>query len=66
MVRRYHYIGDMRQRLGLHPDDSAKDAAIEGMTPLQRLELLCGWHFGDPLWAQSFLAWAADAGYKIR
>lgn len=60
------YIDDMRQRLGLDDGDSRRDASIENMTATQRLELLCGWHFGDPAWARTFLSWARDAGFEIR
>jgi len=59
------FIQDMRQRLGLGPDDSSRDDDIEKMTPEQRLALLCGWHLGDPHWSRSFLSWARDAGFKI-
>ncbi|MGX9392521.1 hypothetical protein ACWX0K_20560 [Nitrobacteraceae bacterium UC4446_H13] len=59
------YIEDMRQRLGLKPDDASLDGHIEKMTAEQRLALLCGWHLGDPNWSYSFLSWARDAGFKI-
>lgn len=63
MARRY--IIDMRQRLGIDPDDASKDDVIEKMTPEERLGLLCGWHLGDPAWSRTFLNWARDAGFKI-
>ena len=59
------YISDMRQRLGLGPDDASRDDDIEKMTPEQRLSLLCGWHLGYPGWSHTFLSWARDAGFKI-
>jgi hypothetical protein len=62
----FRYIEEMRQRLGLEPDDEMCDGRIEKMEPIQRLEMLCGWHIGDPDWAYQFLNWARDAGYKIK
>jgi hypothetical protein len=59
------YIGDMRQRLGLKADDTKLDEEIEKMSPEARLALLCGWHFGDPGWASTFIEWAKDAGFKV-
>jgi hypothetical protein len=64
MKERLH-IGQMRQRLGLKPDDKSQDDRIEKMQPIDRLKLLCGWHLGDPAWAHQFLNWARDAGFKI-
>lgn len=59
------YIEDMRQRLGLKPDDARRDDEIEKMTPEERLELICGWHLGYRGWSRTFLNWARDAGFKI-
>jgi hypothetical protein len=61
-----NYIGDMRQRLGLEPDDTSRDCHIEGMTPMERLRLLCGWNLGDPDWAQSVIAWVTYAGFTVK
>jgi hypothetical protein len=61
----YRHIKQMRQRLGLKANDASCDKAIARMTPLKRLELLCGWHIGDGSWASSFLNWAEDVGFKI-
>ena len=61
----FHYIRDMRQRLGLEPDETRGDDAIRSMTPMERFKLLCGWHFGDPSWASTVIAWAKDVGFKI-
>ena len=61
----YRYIEQMRQRLGLGPGDESRDTEIEKMSPMDRLRLLCGWHIGDPNWAQSFMNWATDSGFKI-
>jgi lactam utilization protein B len=59
------YIGEMRQRLGRKEDDTSRDAEIANMTAMQRLQLLCGWHFGDPAWASSIIEWAKASGFKI-
>lgn len=61
----FAYIKDMRQRLGLEPDDARRDTHIAAMSPLERFQLLCGWHLGDPGWASTMLAWAKDAGLHI-
>lgn len=66
LTRKFHYIGDMRQRLGLEPDDASHDAEIMQMAPARRLALLTGWHLGDPSWAQTFIAWAEDVGFEIK
>lgn len=65
MARRY--IKEMRGNLGVkdRENDTDQDARIEAMSPLQRLELLCGWTIGDRAWAQQFINWAEDAGFKI-
>lgn len=59
------YIEDMRQRLGLEPDDASRDDYIESLQPIERLKMLCGWHIGDPSWAHAFIAWAEDAGFSV-
>lgn len=59
------YIGCMRRRLGLEENDPSRDELIEAMTPMQRLELICGWHLGDPSFASQIIAWAKDAGFTI-
>ena len=65
-IERSSYIAAMRQRLGLEPHDTSKDSQISAMTPMQRLELLCGWHFGDPSWASTVIEWAKDAGFDLK
>lgn len=59
------YIEDMRQRLGVEPNDTSQDVRIEAMTPFQRLKLLCGWYLGDPAWASHILEWAKDSGFSV-
>jgi hypothetical protein len=59
------YIGKMRQRLGLEPEDTSRDDYIDKMTPHERLRLICGWELGYGEWADSFIGWAKDAGFKI-
>lgn len=61
----FHYIKEMRQRLGLEEDDPKRDAEIEDMAPMRRFALLCGWFLGDPSWATTVVEWARDAGLKI-
>lgn len=61
------YIEAMRGNLGVkdNENDASQDARIEAMTPKQRLELICGWTFGDRTLAQQFINWAEDAGFKV-
>lgn len=61
----FHYIKEMRQRLGLEEDDTSRDAEIEDMTPIRRFNLLCGWYLGDIAWAQTIIDWQRDAGFTI-
>lgn len=62
----FEYIEDLRQRLGLEPDDASRDDYIAKLSPMERLKMLCGWHIGDPNWATTFLDWARDAGMTIK
>jgi hypothetical protein len=59
------YISDMRQRLGLKPDDTSRDADIEKMSPKERLALIAGWHLGYRGWEHTILNWVQDAGFKL-
>lgn len=45
------YVEEMRQRLGLDPDDTSRDKEIESMSPMDRIRLLAGWFHGDSDWA---------------
>jgi hypothetical protein len=62
----FSYIHDMRQRLGLEPNDESRDDYIKSKTPMQRLRMLCGWHLGDENWASNFVEWAKDAGFDVK
>jgi hypothetical protein len=48
------YVWEMRQSLGLDENDTSRDAEIEAMTPMRRVELVVGWYLGDPKWAVRF------------
>lgn len=55
----------VRQRMGLEPDDTSRDSEITSHTPTQLLRDVCGWHLGDPAWAETFLEWARGCGFVI-
>jgi len=59
------YIADMRQRLGLEPDDISRDTEIEKMSPTDRLGLIAGWNLGYSGWEHTILNWVRDAGFKV-
>lgn len=59
------YVDDLRQRLGLEPDDTSQDAIIEKMTPMQRVRMLAGWHLGDPSWADTFRVYFESQGLYL-
>lgn len=59
------YIKDMRQRLGLEPDDSSRDSDLEKMTETQKLGLIAGWHLGYSGWEHTILNWVEAAGFKV-
>jgi hypothetical protein len=56
------YVEEMRERLGLEPDDTSSDDEIVSMSPLKRVELLAGWHLGDPSWTETFKYWCESQG----
>jgi hypothetical protein len=56
----------VRQRLGLEQNDQSRDADIDAMEPIRLLRHVCGWKLGDSYWAETFLGWARDCGYKIK
>lgn len=60
------YIKDMRQRLGIEEDDDSRDGYIEGLSPMERLKLICGWNLGHPGHAAHILDWVKDAGYTVK
>lgn len=43
-------LGDVRERIGLHPKDASLDEAINKMTPDRIVEEWCGWEIGDTIW----------------
>lgn len=55
----------IRQRNGVDENDKSIDKEIMEMTPLQKLEDVCGWEFGYSSWATQLLEWAGDCGFKI-
>lgn len=56
---------DLREALGLEPDDDSRDVEIAAMQPADRMRLLCQWHLGDPTWAETFKEWMEFSGYVV-
>lgn len=46
------YVEEMRQRLGLEPNDFSRDGDILSMSPMRRVALIAGWYHGDEGWAE--------------
>lgn len=47
---------DLRERLGVGPDDSSVDAVIDEMTPMDVVREYAAWHLGDGGWAETFVS----------
>ena len=59
------YLEEMRQRLGLDENDTAKDEAIADMTPMQRVQLIAGWLHGDNFWADTWQDYFKSQGLYL-
>lgn len=59
------YVEEMRQRLGLEEDDTSKDAEIERMEPMERVELVTGWFLGGRGWADTFKGYCESQGVYL-
>jgi hypothetical protein len=59
------YVEEMRQRLGLSPDDTSADKELEATPPLQRVKLISGWVLGDPMWVNSFKIYFESQGLYL-
>lgn len=55
----------IRQNLGYDEKDLSHDKEILAMSPMQRLRCVAGWKLGDRSWANQFIEWAKDCGFKI-
>lgn len=56
------YVEELRQRLGLEENDTSRDGYIMSLTPFERVQMLCGWYFGDPSWAGTLKSWCESQG----
>jgi hypothetical protein len=57
-------MGMLRQRFGLNPDDTKKDAEILKLTPVEVVQECTAWQIGDPGWANQIAQWMKAAGAK--
>lgn len=55
----------IRQRSGLEENDTSHDEELNARSPRAKLHDIVGWELGDGSWADSFLYWAKECGYKI-
>jgi hypothetical protein len=60
-----YIMSTLRQRWGVEPTDDSKDNRINDLTPRKALRDVCGWHLGDPTWADTFLKWADACGFEV-
>jgi len=59
------YVEEMRQRLGLAPNDTSMDAKIEFMPPMQRVGLITGWEHGSESWAETYREYFESQGLYL-
>jgi len=59
------YVDDMRQRLGVGPEDESKDHLILKMSPLDRVGLIVGWREGDPYWVDVYKSYFESQGIYL-
>ena len=64
-INELDYVEEMRQRLGLKPDDTSKDEEIEKLSPFQRVRLIAGWYLGHPDWADTFKEYCESQGIYL-
>ena len=55
----------LRQRRGMAEDDTSDDADLRAMSARRAFEECCGWHLGDPRWADDILRWLKGSGYAL-
>ena len=58
-------LSKLRERKGLEPSDTSRDAEIMDYTPLEALSEMAAWEFGDPTWAGTFVRWAKECGFSV-
>jgi hypothetical protein len=56
----------LRQRQDVDANDMSKDHVINAMTPIEKLEELCGWEMGDERWANVVMDWMLELGFTIQ
>ena len=59
------YIDSMRQRLGLKPNDSSKDAYIGSLSLFERVRLIAGWEHGDEGWPDTWRDYFESQGLYL-
>ena len=60
-----HIMRDLRNRIGLEPDDESKDDIINNYTSRKAFEESIAWWLGDWEWADTIMMLAKDCGIKI-
>jgi len=59
------YVAGMRQMLGVDATDASSDAEILARSPLERVQLITEWEFGDALWANIFKGYFESQGVYL-
>jgi hypothetical protein len=59
------YVKEMRQRLGLEPEDIELDGYIESLSPMERVRLIAGWYQGDEKWADAYKEYFESQGIYL-
>lgn len=60
-----HIMRMLRKRASLDEKDTSHDAELEALSPRRALQQVIGWQIGDPTWADTFLGYAKDCGFRI-
>jgi hypothetical protein len=55
----------LREYSELEEDDSSQDEMLLALPPMERMEMIAGWHLGDPSWANQFKQWFENQGLYL-
>ena len=64
-IKEIGYVREIRQRLGLKPNDTSSDNEIMVLSAMRRVGLIAGWNLGDDHWAQVFKGYFESQGLYL-
>lgn len=59
------FVSEIRQRLGLEPEDNSKDDYILQLQPFDRVKLIVGWYIGHDNWGNTFKSFCESQGIYL-